>query len=146
MEGDGRRWRSGRSTPPYPSLTSALAPAAKPEPEIVASLAQTAEAALRLEGDVANWLRFELDVARAYDDPDAEAWTSALTIVLTAALKEWAYARGWHSWRELQVPVGRGNSDFGAESGFSTPTDSPFPSATGSRTPLRPCRDGGPPT
>ena len=33
-----------------------------------------------------------------------------------------------------------------AHSWRTCPSGSPFPSATGSRTPLRPCRDGGPPT
>jgi hypothetical protein len=71
----------------------------------VASLAESARGALRLEGDVAHHVRFELDLARAYDDPDAEATTAAFTKLPTCGLKEWAFASGWRSWRELQVPL-----------------------------------------
>lgn len=88
-----------------PALAAGPRPAAPPEPETVASLADAAAAALRLEGDVAYWLRFELAISRAYDDPETEASTRALTDVVTRALKEWAYEHGWRSWRELHVPL-----------------------------------------
>lgn len=88
-----------------PALATRPRAPAPPEPETVASLAAAAGAALRLESDNAGWLAFEVDLARAYDDPQAEASTRALTHVITDALKRWAYAHGWRSWRELHVPL-----------------------------------------
>jgi len=88
-----------------PALTRIPRAPAPAEPEIVTSLAAAAAAALRLEGSSSEWLAFEVKVARAYDDPEAEASTWALTAVVTDALKEWAYQRGWRSWRELHVPL-----------------------------------------
>jgi hypothetical protein len=88
-----------------PALGTRPRPSARPEPDIVHSLAAAATAALRLETDSAVGLAFELELARAYDDPGAEAATRELTNVVTYALKQWAHERGWRSWRELQVPL-----------------------------------------
>jgi Probable Zinc-ribbon domain len=88
-----------------PALSSATVAGAPPEPEVVAELVEAATEALRLDSVSAHHLRLELMVARAYDDPDTAAATTDLTDVLTYALKDYARARGWRSWRELHVPL-----------------------------------------
>lgn len=88
-----------------PSLSASPASRAAQDPNLVAELREVAECALHLETDSAHHLHLELMIARAYDDPAAKASTSDLTDVLTYALKDFAYARGWRTWRELHVPL-----------------------------------------
>ena len=88
-----------------PALSDATSAPAPPEPQTVADIVSVGEGALYLETDSAHNLRFELMIARAYDDPEARASTADLTDVLTYALKDFADERGWRSWRELHVPL-----------------------------------------
>jgi hypothetical protein len=88
-----------------PALASGSCAPAPTEPETVAEIEAAAAEALRLGGSAAGWLAFEMKVTRAYDDPEAEAATWALTAVVIDALKAWAYKQGWRSWRELHVPL-----------------------------------------